>query len=72
MSLNVHCPYCSFNLDLARREDYRPFYHTCPACSGRVVVEPVRGGFLVFREGEAPCCSDPECRAVELAGTGQD
>ena len=72
MSNEVYCPYCNARQSVGERKDYRPFYVKCTGCAERFIVEPVRNGFVVYRDGEAPCCSDPECREMEMADSGQD
>lgn len=70
--VSVHCPYCSFKQDISDNGDYRPFYVHCDQCAERFIAEPVRSGVVVYRDGEAPCCSDPECREIELGDSGQE
>ncbi len=70
--LNVHCPYCSHKQAVEHAGDYSPAYAMCPDCGERFILEPVAGGVMVYRDGEAPCCSDPDCREIELAASGQD
>ena len=72
MSSEVHCPYCNIRQAVSGCDDFRPFYVNCAECASRFIVEPVRNGLLVYRDGEAPCCSDPECRELEMAGSGQE
>ncbi|WP_147822625.1 hypothetical protein [Salidesulfovibrio onnuriiensis] len=71
-TLNVHCPYCSHKQPVEHADDYSPAYAVCKSCNRRFIVEPVATGVMVYRDGEAPCCSDPECRENELAASGQD
>ena len=72
MSNQIHCPYCNTRQDVNDRKDYRPFYVNCADCARRFIVEPVKSGVVVYRDGQAPCCSDPECREMEMADSGQD
>lgn len=72
MSTAVFCPYCNTRQDIAEHGDFRPFYVNCADCARRFIAEPVRSGTVVYRDGEAPCCSDPDCRELELADSGQD
>ena len=67
MSKNVLCPYCSEGQAVPDHENYRPFYFNCTGCARRFIVEPVRNGTVVYKLEEAPCCSDPDCRATEMA-----
>ncbi|QGY39567.1 hypothetical protein GM415_05355 [Pseudodesulfovibrio cashew] len=70
--ITVNCPYCAAVRSLPAPQDYSPFYVDCDRCSERFIVEPVQNGTMVYRDGEAPCCSDPECRATEMGDAGQD
>ncbi|WFS62282.1 hypothetical protein LF599_16710 [Pseudodesulfovibrio thermohalotolerans] len=72
MSATIHCPYCNASRETGDFESYAPFYVNCEECSRRYIVEPVRSGVVVYRDGEAPCCSDPDCRETEMAGSGQE
>ncbi len=72
MSIAVHCPYCNTRQEIAAHDDYQPFYVNCAECARRFIVEPVQSGTVVYRDGEAPCCSDPECRETEMGDSGQD
>jgi len=71
MSKNVICPYCSAGQGVPEHGDYRPYYVDCTDCTKRFIVEPVSNGTLVYKLEEAPCCSDPDCRAIEM-GLGDD
>lgn len=71
-AVSVNCPYCLVTRELPPSKDYTPFYVDCSDCAERFIVEPVRNGVVVYRDGEAPCCSDPECRATEMGDSGQD
>ncbi|MEF2229331.1 MAG: hypothetical protein V3571_00225 [Pseudodesulfovibrio sp.] len=72
MSVTVRCPHCSHEQSVESLGDFRPFYVTCADCASRFICEPVQSGMVVYREGEAPCCSDPECRATEMGGSGNE
>lgn len=72
MSATIRCPYCNAGREAGEFDGYAPFYVNCEECSRRFIVEPVRHGVVVYRDGEAPCCSDPECRETEMAGSGQE
>lgn len=71
-SIAVHCPYCSTMQSIDEPDNYKPFYVNCPDCARRFIVEPVQDGIIVFKDGEAPCCSDPDCRELEMGTSGQD
>jgi uncharacterized protein (DUF983 family) len=70
-TLKFQCPYCQAGQQLEHKGNYAPVYVDCQVCERRFIVEPLADGVAVFKEGEAPCCSDPDCRAVEM-GAGDD
>lgn len=69
--VHVICPYCKEGLDVEQHENYSPVFHTCLKCNKRFIVERSLKGFDVFTEQDAPCCSNPECREIEM-GAGDD
>lgn len=71
-SYAIQCPGCHAPQTAEHPGGYAPIYVDCPACGNRFVLEPVRNGVKTYREGEAPCCSDPDCRATELGDGGND
>lgn len=70
-TITVPCPYCEALCEHPKPDDYSPRYMICDSCGKRFIMEPSASGYDVFRENEAPCCSDPECRELEL-GLGDD
>jgi len=70
--VHVRCPYCSQEQVVTTAGDYRPFYVNCAQCSRRFIAEPAQSGVLIYRDGEAPCCSDPDCRETEMGTSGDD
>ena len=72
MSKHILCPYCPAAQTAPDHGNYKPFYVNCSGCASRFIVEPVRNGTVVYKVEEVPCCSDPECRATEMAGSGQE
>ena len=70
--VHVRCPYCSHEQVVTTAGDFRPFYVNCDQCSRRFIAEPLQSGILIYRDGEAPCCSDPECRETEMGASGND
>ncbi len=69
--IGLNCPYCGASCASPAPKDYSPRYLECGQCGRRFIAEPTASGFDVYRDGEAPCCSDPDCRAIEL-GAGDD
>ena len=66
--ISINCPYCNVANELVAPKDYAPHYLNCSGCNKRFIAEPSATGITVYRDGEAPCCSDPECRAIEMGG----
>jgi transcription elongation factor Elf1 len=67
-TMSINCPYCGFSNEIARPENYAPRYVDCGDCGKRFIMEPTASGHDVYRDGEAPCCSDPNCMALEMGG----
>ena len=70
--LTLTCPYCRAEEGVPHPGDYKPRYRECAACGKRFIYEPVQGGVDCIKPEEADCCSDPECRATEMGGSGQE
>ncbi|MUM76229.1 hypothetical protein GKC30_01125 [Pseudodesulfovibrio sp. F-1] len=68
----IQCPYCHAPQHAEHPGGYAPMYVNCPTCEKRFILEPVANGVKTYRMNEAPCCSDPDCRAAEMGDTGND
>lgn len=66
-TVTVICPYCEAPGSYPAPHDYAPRYLACAACGERFIAEPTATGIDTFRQGEAPCCSDPDCRSTEMS-----
>ncbi|MGD9369033.1 MAG: hypothetical protein PVH87_25230 [Desulfobacteraceae bacterium] len=66
--INVNCPYCNASTSANEPIDYAPFYAYCPNCSQKFIVERCADRIDTMKTEEAPCCSDPDCRELEMAG----
>lgn len=64
--LTVNCPFCGVEMNVDQSDDFSPVFHRC-ACGKRFIVERGESGVHVMKEGEAPCCSNPECRCIEMS-----
>jgi uncharacterized protein (DUF983 family) len=64
--LTVNCPFCGQEMTVDQPDDYSPVFHHCQ-CGERFIVERTQSGVDVMKEGEAPCCSNPECRCIEIS-----
>ncbi|BCS87778.1 hypothetical protein [Pseudodesulfovibrio sediminis] len=71
-TVTINCPYCSGEQTVSTHSNFAPFYVNCPECARRFIAEPTQLGITIFRDGEAPCCSDPDCRDIEMGDSGQD
>ena len=67
----VECPYCRQDSSIVPPDDYAPAYAYCPNCSKKFIVERVAEGIQVLTLEEAPCCSDPDCRAIEMGASDE-
>lgn len=67
----ISCPYCQAPCEMTAPRDFAPRYETCSGCGRRFVAEPMALGISTYRECDAPCCSDPDCRELEM-GMGND
>lgn len=63
----VTCPYCHERIQIKPASNYAPKYVQCSICHKRFIVERVQDGIQLLTLEEAPCCSDPDCRALEMA-----
>ena len=70
-SYDIQCPHCHAAMHAEHPGGYEPIHVDCASCGEQFILEPVANGVKTYRKGEAPCCSDPECRAIEL-GAGND
>lgn len=67
----AQCPYCREATSFSLPENYAPQYKYCGLCNKKFIVERTAKGFQVMTREEAPCCSDPDCRAIEMAGSDE-
>ncbi len=71
-TLLVNCPYCRSDQQVDHPGNYTPVYTVCSCCDKRFIVEPVRDGILAYKTENAPCCSQPDCRSIELGASGNE
>ena len=67
----VRCPYCHQNSSIVAPENYAPVYAYCSNCGEKFIVERLARGMQVLTIEEAPCCSDPDCRAIEMGASDE-
>ena len=65
------CPYCNQETLFNFPEDYAPVFRECARCGKTFIVERLKKGFSVFTRENAPRCSDPDCRAIEMGGSDE-
>jgi len=70
--LNISCPYCSNNETLEWDGLFKPVYIRCGYCERLYIAEPVTGGVECLKPEEADCCSDPDCRELEMGAGPED
>jgi hypothetical protein len=69
---SARCPYCSDQTSVELPADYRPVYGYCGCCGKKFIAERLAEGFQVLTIEEAPCCSDPDCRELEMGGYDEE
>jgi len=67
----TQCPYCNDNTSITLPVDYAPVYTLCNFCKKKFIIERLAKGFQTFTLEGAPCCSDPDCRAIEMGGSDE-
>lgn len=65
-TIRTTCPYCKSQTGFTLPENYAPSYTRCAECGHKFIVERLAEGFQVFTKEDAPCCSDPDCVALEM------
>jgi transcription elongation factor Elf1 len=65
------CPYCGQPTAVDLPGDYEPVYAYCGNCGEKFIAQRLESGFQVLSIEEAPCCSDPDCREIEM-GAGDE
>jgi len=68
----AHCPYCSAETSLELPGTYEPVYAVCDVCAAKFIAERLAEGFQVMTQEEAPYCSRPDCRELEMGGGDEE
>ena len=68
---NVQCPYCGHETPIDMPGDYAPVYAYCGVCRKKYILERLAEGIQVLTVEAAPCCSDPDCREIEMGGSDE-
>ena len=68
---SVQCPYCSEETVIDMPEDYAPVFAYCDVCSKKYILERLAEGVQVLTVEGAPCCSNPDCREIEMGGSDE-
>jgi len=67
----VRCPYCSQATAIEVPVNFAPVYAHCACCSKKFIAERLSDGLQVLTLEEAPCCSDPDCRELEMGSSDE-
>ena len=59
------CPYCGSSTSVKLPDNYAPRFVHCDLCQKKFIVERRTHGFQSMSVEEAPCISNPDCRAIE-------
>ncbi len=65
------CPYCKIKTSVELPKNFAPVYVWCNSCKKKFIVERLAEGFQAMTIEEAPCCSDPDCRELEMGGSDE-
>lgn len=68
----IQCPDCHAAQIAKHPGGFTPILVECTVCGRQFILEPEASGAKTYRNGEAPCCSDPDCRATEMGDSGND
>jgi hypothetical protein len=71
MEESIECPYCFERTQVEPASNYAPIYVYCAECDRRFILERTIDGFQALKTENAPCCSDPDRREIEM-GLGQE
>jgi hypothetical protein len=67
----AQCPYCQAHTAIELPINYAPVFVYCGSCGKKFIAERRAQGFAVFTAEKAPCCSDPDCREIEMAASDE-
>lgn len=67
----TRCPYCNAETLVELPKNYAPRYVHCNSCTKKFIMERLSQGFKVMTIEDAPCCSDPDCRDIEMGGADE-
>jgi len=67
----VKCPYCDKDTTITRPRDYAPVYAYCGLCGKKFIVERLANRIDIMTIEDAPSCSDPDRRAIEMGGSDE-
>jgi len=51
--------------------DFSPVYAHCRFCEKKFIIERLAKGFQTFTIENAPCCSYPDCRTIEMGASDE-
>jgi hypothetical protein len=67
----ARCPYCDKETAITRPRDYAPVYAYCGLCGKKFIVERLANRIDVMTIEDAPSCSDPDRREIEMGGSDE-
>lgn len=67
----TQCPYCENNTTIKLPINYAPVYMWCEICGKKFIIERMSTGFQAIQVESAPCCSDPDCRELEMGSSDE-
>lgn len=67
----TQCPYCQSTTAIELPENYAPVFVHCHHCRKKFIAERRAEGLAVFTAEGAPCCSDPDCREIEMGSVDE-
>jgi hypothetical protein len=70
--INVKCPYCNAGTSINEPGDYAPYYIYCRNCGQKFIIERLAKGIDIIKTEDAPCCSDPDCREIEMSSGDEE
>ena len=68
----TRCPYCKDQTSVDLPGNYKPVYVYCDVCGKKFIVARLAEGFQALTLEAAPCCSDPDCREIEMAAYDEE
>ncbi len=68
---HANCPYCGAQTGVDLPDNYAPVFVFCDVCTAKFIAERLAEGFQVMTVEDAPYCSNPDLREIEM-GAGDE